>query len=110
MNCKLYVHSNSIRTVISILERVHGVPKKERNDYYFDDFVLYINRNKEADANKLCSYPDGFLYYELIVDLEINTKAIPITASILQSLWHNNIPTVVSCDYERELNDYIFNQ
>ena len=31
------------------------------------------------------------------------------TDSILRSLWENKMPTVVVCDYEDELNDFVLN-
>ena len=56
----------------------------------------------------MCTYPDGFLYYELIAEFEIYDNYIQITDQILKLLWDDRIPAVVSCDYEEELNRYIF--
>lgn len=106
--CKLYIHSSSIESIISIFERQYGAARKEFNNYYFKQLDIHICRNKEADINKLRTYPDGFLYYEIIADVDIYDNHIQITDTILRLLWQNNMPSVVSCDYEGELNNYIF--
>lgn len=108
MYCKLYMHSASVETVISALESNFGTARNEHSSYFFKDFDISIYKNKEADANRLCTYPDGFLYYELIADMEIYGDHIRITAQILRLLWDHQMPAVVSCDYEDELNAYIF--
>lgn len=109
MYCKLYIHSPSIESVVSILESRYGAAREKLHDYYFKQFEIYIFKNCETDTNKLRTYPDGFLYYEIIAETEIYDNHIQITDTILQLLWENNMPAVVSCDYEKELNDYIFN-
>lgn len=108
MYCKLYIHSSSVESAILIFESQYGIARKELNNYYFKQFDIHICKNKETDTNKLCTYPDGFLYYEIIADVCIYDNYIQITDTILRLLWQNNMPTVVSCDYEKELNDYIF--
>lgn len=108
MYCKLYIHSSSIESAISILESQYGTARKELSNYYFKQLDIHICKNKETHPDKLCTYPDGFLYYEIIADLNIYDDHIQITATILRSLWQNNMPVVVSCDYEKELNNYIF--
>lgn len=108
MYCKLYIHSSSIESTISIFESQYGVARKELNNYYFKQFDIHICRNKETDTNKLRTYPDGFLYYEIIADVDIYDNHIQITDTLLRLLWQNNMPTVVSCDYEKELNNHIF--
>ena len=105
MYCKLYIHCASIDTIISVLEKYFGKTNNRIiSTYYFPEFDISIHKNKEADMEKIHIFPDGFLYYENIADIEIYSNYIEITDSILRFLWKHNIPTVASCDYEQELN------
>lgn len=110
MYCKLYIHSDTSDAIITTLETQFGYFKKKMSDYTFKEFEAHISVNKESDINKIHIYLDGFLYYKYIVDLEIESENyIQITDSILRSLWENKMPTVVVCDYEDELNDFVLN-
>ena len=108
MYCKLYIHCSSINTIVALFEKRFGIPTKKMNCYYFQSFDVIFDMNEEANYNKMRTYPDGFLYYELKADFEIYDDYIRFTDQILKMLWDNRIPAVVSCDYEDELNRYIF--
>ena len=108
MECKLYIHGDSVQTIVSLLEQQFGAAKTKAGCYFFPEFDICFDRNDEADANKMRTYPDGFLYYEWIADLDIYDHYIRITDTILKLLWENRFPAVASCDYEAELNRYIF--
>ena len=108
MYCKLYIHCSSVGSVTALLEKQFGNYTKKNNWYYFRDFDIVFDMNDEADCNKMRTYPDGFLYYELTAELEIYDDHIRITDRILKLLWDDQLPAVASCDYEEELNRYIF--
>ena len=76
----------------------------------FAAFEMTLKENNEHDRNKLRTYPDGFLYYEITAELEIYEDHIRVTDEILEMLWDNGLPAVVSCEYEEELNRYIFSK
>lgn len=105
MYCKLYIHCASIDTIISVLEKYFGKTNNRIiSTYYFPEFDISIHKNKEADMEKIHVFPDGFLYYEMIADVELYSDYVEVTNSILRFLWKHNLPTVASCDYEQELN------
>ncbi len=108
MYCRLYIHFPSVKTVVTLLENKFGASKKKMNCYYFQGFDVIFDMNEEANYNKMRTYPDGFLYYELKAEFEIYDDYIQITDQILKLLWDNRIPAVVTSDYEEELNRYIF--
>ena len=68
---------------------------------------MHISSNDEKDMNKIHIYPDGFLFYEFIADIEMENDYVRITDSILRSLWKMNMPTVAACEYENELNEFV---
>lgn len=71
---------------------------------------MTLKENEDHDRNKLRTYPDGFLYYEITAELEIYEDHIRVTDEIPEMLWDNGLPAVVSCEYEEELNRYIFSK
>lgn len=107
MYCRLYIHSDAAETVIAVLERRFGAARKRYSTYSFSQFSLHLDRNEEADKHKLCMYPDGFLYYEILAELETEGDYIRITDAVLQTLWAHQMPAVASCDYEEALNRFI---
>ena len=108
MYCKLYIHCSSVRSIAALFEKEFGNPTKKMNCYCFRNFDIIFNMNKETNQNKMRTYPNGFLYYEIIAECEIYNDHIRITDQIMKILWDDQIPAVVSCDYEEELNRYIF--
>ncbi len=99
-SCKIYfttkTNLNSIISNISTLLLSLGIESKE---IYYDQNVDY-NKSKEVE------FPDGFLYFNYIIDIEIqldHQKLIHTINSILKNLWDNNIPAIAACDYEDEL-------
>ena len=108
MYCTLYIHGESAETIRFVLEEQFGAATIKAGCCCFPHFDISLIRNKEADANKMRTYPDGFLYYEFRAELEIYEAHIQVTDAILKSLWEHHMPAVASCDYEQALNDYIF--
>jgi hypothetical protein len=76
-----------------------------------DDIELIILKNSDYDSSRQSEYPDGFLYFRYI--LEINNlnediemlKIVSIVNNILDFLWENNISAIASCDYENLLKN-----
>ena len=111
MYCKLYIHCDSCESVVSVLEEVFGPSEKEVvSTYTFKDFEIHLSKNDEADINKLHIYPDGFLFYEIVGDVDISRDHVRITDRLLRALWQGKMPTVASCDYEEELNRFVMNR
>ena len=74
MYCKLYIHSDTSEAILKTLETQFGSFEKKMSDYTFKEFEVHISENKESDINKIHIYPDGFLYYKFIVDLDIKSE------------------------------------
>jgi len=108
VDCIFYIHCADVSALVSALSSRFGKAKSNLSTYSFRQFECTVRPNTETNFNRLCTYPDGFLYYELIAETEIPGNHIAITADILRLLWQNNMPAVVSCDYEQELNAYLF--
>lgn len=105
------MHSTGLsrEDIIRILEiKFKKAEKESLSHYKFKDFDVMLSKNDEYDPNLLRTYPDGFLYYEMTADIDINDEHIPIMNDISKVLWDNGIPAVISCDDEDELNKYIF--
>lgn len=107
MYCKIYIHSESKDRVVRYLEAKFGSYIIKLNDYSFAKFEVHFSKNNDANTDWIHIYPDGFLYYELIADIEIGEDYIEITDQILRLLWKNNIPSVAACDYEKDLIEYV---
>ena len=110
MDCIFYLHCADVQTIIAALKSQFGAAESHLSTYHFRQFECSLRRNKETNFNRLCTYPDGFLYYEIIADMEIPEHHVAVTAELLRLFWQNRIPAVVSCDYEQELNAYLFQQ
>ncbi|HCJ41301.1 hypothetical protein [uncultured Ruminococcus sp.] len=108
MFCRLYIHGSSVKSAAAQFEKRFGRAVKCGKDHRFAAFEMTLKENNEHDRNKLRTYPDGFLYYEITAELEIYEDHIRMTDEILKMLWENGMPAVASCDYEEELNRYIF--
>lgn len=104
MYCRLYIHCSSAKQVTALLEKEFGEYTKKMSRYCFEDFDVIFDMNEEANYNKMRTYPDGFLYYEIKAELEIYNDHIKLTDRILKLLWDDRITAVASCDYEEGLN------
>jgi hypothetical protein len=75
-----------------------------QNDHSFE---VDIVKNSDFNASKSKEFPDGFLFFPLLVEYysggKSETADISNTTVILEELWRNNIPAVASCDYEDKL-------
>jgi hypothetical protein len=71
-----------------------------------DSFEIDVIKNVDFNESRNKEFPDGFLYFPLIMEYYSNdTKISDInnTRTILIELWKNNISAVASCDFENEL-------
>lgn len=110
-SCKIFMHTPGLsrENIIAILEKKFGRAQKESlSCFKFKAFDILISKNGEYDPNKLRTYPDGFLFYEMTADVEIFEDHVTTMNDISEVLWDNGIPAVISCDDEDELNEYIF--
>ncbi|MEB3801645.1 hypothetical protein INQ45_11685 [Flavobacterium columnare] len=76
-----------------------------------DDIELILLKNSDYDSSRQSEYPDGFLYFRYILEVNILNediemlKIVSIVNNILDFLWENNISAIASCDYENLLKN-----
>lgn len=85
----------------------------ETNEYVLASFLnldaceIDMLNNMDYDENKLSTFPDGFLFFRYVLDIEF--KYIPLsekvvyTNTILNNFWSMGIPAVAVCSFEDEL-------
>lgn len=104
---ELFVHANiSKSAIIRIMADIY-------DGNIFDDSLssAYLNAsvidNSNYDLDKLTIFPDGFLHFNVLIEIDYNTNyeylVIEKTNLFVTKLWNNNIPCVVSSDFENEL-------
>jgi hypothetical protein len=68
---------------------------------------LRINKNEDFDVEKTVEYPDGFLYFEFIIDCESTDfnkeNFVEAISELLLSLWSKKVTAVAACDFEEIL-------
>lgn len=66
---------------------------------------MFLEKNSDFDLKKSKNFPDGFLYFNSILEISIKEESdeIIIINGILNLLWSNNIPAIASCDFEDKL-------
>jgi len=67
---------------------------------------VFLDKNSDFDIKEAKKYPDGFLYFEYLLEISINEKSdeILIINNVLNYLWDNHIPAIASCDFEDKLD------
>ncbi len=71
-------------------------------------YSIYIDDNEAYDLNKQHQFPDGFIYFEFIIELDFYdscqlSERISTTNKLLDFLWKAGHPAVAVCDYEDDL-------
>lgn len=81
---------------------------KKNVGYFLDtnEFDVSIISNDEFDILKQREFPDGFLYFNHLIDIGFLDDlsldfAVTVVTKILHWLWHEKkVAAVASCDYE----------
>lgn len=77
------------------------------NTIQYKNFEFHISYNDEYDESKSLEFPDGFLYFKYLLDVEYDDDNenlfIEMLNKLLKILWNENIPSVASSDYEKSL-------
>ena len=109
MFCKIYTTGNDISEEL-VLNLLTDVLHSSIIDGYIEDenYSIYVDTNEEYDNNKEKNFPDGFLYFKLIIEIEfiesVGTEILLNTTNkILECLWKMTYPAVASCNYEEKL-------
>lgn len=114
LHCKLFVD-----TWLSIEELTHEL--SNRLNLKYDKFLsieselfyMDVLRNKEFDKIESLKFPDGFLYFPYMIDIDVNDdieldnnqilEYKNIISKVMSYLWEQGAKLVASSDFESEL-------
>ena len=107
-NCSIYAASNLSENelVFRLADGLVGICSN-LSIIEMPGYEISINRNDEFNEEKQKVFPDGFLFFRFIIDLDFveNNNINPVSEvnRVLTWFWENNYPAIASCDYEVEL-------
>lgn len=108
MFCRIYISFND-RDTDSWLNQIAALLNADVSDQHHVEkkgFSLEIRNNKDHDSLKSSVFPDGFLYFSHVIELEAeesigNADLIADEINtILKEIWNAGIPAVASCPFE----------
>lgn len=108
-DCKIYCTSNITLQVFR--KKIASFIESDKIELSFissDFYELSVRINDEFDKNRQLSFPDGFLYFQFIIDVIFNSDTVidkckDEMSKLLRWLWEIGIPSIASCDYEDSL-------
>jgi hypothetical protein len=109
MFCKIYTTLNEFWEVAKIISECMNL--SVTNERYIENegfFSIYIDDNEEYDQVAQEKFPDGFLHFKNLVEIDFVDNAsideiVNATNLILSSLWEKNYPAVAACEYEEKI-------
>lgn len=105
-NCVIYCTGdiNLEDLKLSIENLINGT--KITSTYFKTTFYeISIHKNDEFDPSKQIHFPDGFLFFKFLIDIEfeptvvLKDRAFEIS-KLLHWFWSSKMPAVASCDFE----------
>jgi hypothetical protein len=102
-HCKIYVSFS--KSLKSIRDKIY---KNFSTKIVSTEIQIYFNDNEDYNKKEMYNFPDGFLYFEYTIDIEmkeLEKQNVSILNDILNWFWNNNIPAIASCDYENQLTN-----
>ena len=100
--CKIYVSG------ICNHARLNQVINETCSFFTMANDFFYIDLNEEYTIENEIQFPDGFLYFKYIVDIDFKdnieeNKCVDVINFVLKKIWNDGIPAVASCDFEQSL-------
>ena len=108
MYCKIYLHFTDERSILlNILNSIlNGIEIKSNTLICTNKLEVDALYNKEFDENKIKEFPDGFLFWKMMLEFHYegeNEDVFVENLSIsLKSLWDKKIPAIAT-DFEEFL-------
>lgn len=108
MDTTLYInYSKNKNEFINLLISFLGKCDISFNTIIYKDFEFLISYNDEYNENKAIEFPDVFLYFKYLLDIEYSGENenlfIDMLNKVLKFLWDSNIASIASSDYEESL-------
>jgi hypothetical protein len=110
MFCAIYTTGNKISesSVLNFLSDILKIPISHGRYIEDENFSISVDTNDEYNHEKEKDFPDGFLYFKLLIGIDfketVDTEfASEVTGKILKYFWTSNYPAVASCTYEEML-------
>ena len=109
MFCKIYLNGNKVKRQLLFLQLSDLMKAKVSFNYIIENdfFSIGVSKNDEYDEEKAKKFPDGFLYFPIQLEIDINSddevKSSSIINKILKFLWDNDYSAVASCKFEQLL-------
>jgi hypothetical protein len=69
---------------------------------------IYLDENEQYDQEKIKRFPDGFLYFRYLLDVDQSDVGedriyMEQLSQLLEFLWSIDTPAVAACDFEQQL-------
>lgn len=106
--CKIFVSGYQSKTDLKNQLSLKFNTQPIRNEILIPDCEIYCEENDDYDKNKQKEFPDGFIYFPYILELDFTDnisikECICIVNDMLSWFWINQKSAVAVCDYELEL-------
>ena len=108
MFCRIYAdcEKNTIQTALACIADCLNATQSE-NHIEFNGITVDVRNNDEYDARKKCEFPDGFLYFKFLIELEFPVEsysyAVDSISKLLYEFWGRRMPAIASCPFEKDL-------
>lgn len=106
MFCRIYLSGN-FKNEDQILDQISYILELPVKQGYIENdfFSITVSNNDEYDTKKAKEFPDGFLYFQFLIEFDFETSsnkelAINIVGKCLKYFWKKNIASIASCDFE----------
>jgi len=108
MFCKIYVTSKeiSVDILLNLIAAYFGKPNSDK-ELIFGESLLSVRLNDDFNKKKEIDFPDGFLFFKILVEIEIydqNLNEIKLVIKeILHLIWSKKYAAVAACSFEHDL-------
>lgn len=109
MYCAIYLNNSLDKiSILNSLKKEFNITNEESSFITLGSCTIYVSNNSDNNLEKSKQFPDGFLYFKYIIDIESEEeieKDFIIINKILDFFWKQNIPAIASYDHEELLKE-----
>lgn len=81
--CSIYVSGFSTIEEIKVFAFNFGEVKIDTNSFVFGEVEFYIEENDDFDNTLQCEFPDGFLYFPFIFEMDFHSQLTEYEAAAI---------------------------